>query len=55
MSESTELHDEELPEKYKVKKPCQHLWGLAHPITGDNVTQDYMCINCNEVKRGLRS
>lgn len=46
----------ELQDRYaEPKKPCQHLYGLAHPITGNPVTQDYICINCNEVKKGMRS
>lgn len=45
----------EQPVVIPLKKPCEHLWGLYKHITGNNVTQDYKCFHCGEVKRGLRS
>jgi hypothetical protein len=55
-NQNTDKKNGELNDRYaEAQKPCQHLYGLAHPITGNSATQDYVCINCNAVKKGIRS
>lgn len=39
----------------RVKQACEHMWALYRTITKRAETQDYICINCKEIKYGLRS
>lgn len=39
----------------EIKKACEHMWALYKIVTKKPETQDYKCIHCGEIKRGLRS
>lgn len=64
LKKGTEMNDSqeqikkngELNDHYQREcTPSEHIYCLAHPITGNNTTQDYVCINCNKVKKGIRN